>query len=154
MLWPLAVVLLFVGACAWAAKRWMPKTLRNSINAGGALHILARQSLSTKQSLCLVRVGRRLVLTGISPDQITALAEFLPTRKKLLRSWRPLRAKGRAHLRPCLRVKSKRMAGRQHSRNRHIDPRPWIRNLTTQSRWAISHKRALACKSCWPAFAI
>lgn len=76
MLWPLTVVLLFVGACAWAAKRWMPKTLRNSINAGGALHILARQSLSTKQSLCLVRVGRRLVLTGISPDRITALAEF------------------------------------------------------------------------------
>lgn len=39
----------------------------------GALEVLARNSLSPRHALCLVRVGPRLVLIGVSPDRLTTL---------------------------------------------------------------------------------
>ncbi|HWL95146.1 MAG TPA: flagellar biosynthetic protein FliO [Phycisphaerae bacterium] len=74
MFWPLCAVLLVVGGLTYAAKRWMPRTLRSS--GGDALKVVARQSISTKQSVCLVRVGRRLVLIGVTPERITSLSEI------------------------------------------------------------------------------
>ncbi len=74
MLWPLFIVLLVVGGLAYAARRWMPKSLRTS--SGGPLQIIARQSISAKQSLCLVRLGRRLVLMGVTSDRISTLSEI------------------------------------------------------------------------------
>lgn len=70
---PLCVVLVVVGGLAWVAKRWMPQSLRNT--GSGVLRIVARQSLSAKQSLCVVRFGRRVVLVGVTPERFTALSE-------------------------------------------------------------------------------
>lgn len=74
MLWPLGVVLALVGGVAWAAKRWMPRSLGTS--GGQSLRIVARQALSTRQSICLVKFGRRLVLVGVTPERISPLSEI------------------------------------------------------------------------------
>jgi flagellar biogenesis protein FliO len=37
------------------------------------LQVLARTAVSARQSLCLVRVGPRIVLVGVAPDRLTAL---------------------------------------------------------------------------------
>ncbi|MFQ5429129.1 MAG: FliO/MopB family protein [Phycisphaerae bacterium] len=71
--WPLCVVLGLVGLFAIGARRWMPRSGR--WGGGEAIRVLARRSLGGKQSLCLVRLGRRLVLVGITPDRITSLLE-------------------------------------------------------------------------------
>ena len=43
--------------------------------AGGTagIEVLARNSINPKQSLCLVKLGSRLVLLGVSPQQVSAL---------------------------------------------------------------------------------
>lgn len=44
--------------------------------ADNAIKVLSRQYLSSKQCLCLVRLGGRLVLLGITPDRISAVAHI------------------------------------------------------------------------------
>lgn len=39
----------------------------------GAVQLICRQALSPRQSVCLLRVGPRMVLIGLSPDRMTAL---------------------------------------------------------------------------------
>ncbi len=74
MMWPLFVVLGVVGGLTYAVRRWMPKSMRTS--GAGALQVLARQPLNGKQSLCLVRIGKRLVLMGVTPEHISTLTEI------------------------------------------------------------------------------
>lgn len=76
LLWPLGLVLVVVGLLAWGVKRWMPASMRNVVAGGGVLRVIARQSISSKQSICLVRAGRRLVLLGVTPERISALSEI------------------------------------------------------------------------------
>lgn len=73
MFWPLLVVLGVVMGIAAAVKKWMPGAAR--VTGGGAINILARQYVSSKQSLCLVRLGRRVVLIGMTPDSMSTLSE-------------------------------------------------------------------------------
>jgi len=63
MAWPMLIVLFVISLCVYAFKRWMPRSSRPG--GGDAVKILARHYLSSKQSLCLVRTGRRVVLVGI-----------------------------------------------------------------------------------------
>lgn len=72
--WPAAVVLAVIALAAFAARRWFPQVRRNA--GGGALKVLARQHLSGKHSLCLVRLGRGLVLVGVTSDRIQTIAEI------------------------------------------------------------------------------
>lgn len=74
MLWPLATVLTLIVFGAYALRRW---AARGGIKLGadGPIRILARHYLSNKQSLCLVRIGQRLVLIGVTPEHISAVAE-------------------------------------------------------------------------------
>ena len=74
MFWPLCVVLTVLGLCVYGIRRWMPRTGR--LGGGGAIKVLSRQHLSSRQSLCLVRLGRRLVLMGITPDRISTLCDI------------------------------------------------------------------------------
>lgn len=71
---PLAVVLVVIVALAWAARRLFPRMGR--AGGDGAITVLSRCVLSPKQSLCLVRLGRRVVLVGLTPDRINTLAEI------------------------------------------------------------------------------
>lgn len=74
LFWPLLIVLgLVVGATA-AVRKWMPNAARGG--GGGAIKVLARQYISSKQSLCLVRLGGRVVLIGVTPQSMATLSEI------------------------------------------------------------------------------
>lgn len=72
--WPMLVVLGVIVACLAAVRKWLPQATR--ISGGSAVNILARQYVSSKQSLCLVKVGKRVVLVGITPEAMTTLTEI------------------------------------------------------------------------------
>lgn len=69
----LAIVLALVGAAAWAAKRWMPSA---RVADSHVLRVVSRAHLTRKQSLALVRIGRRFVAVGISGDRVDVLSEI------------------------------------------------------------------------------
>jgi flagellar biosynthetic protein FliO len=72
--WPMLVVLALIAGLAWGARRWLNGM--NRATGGAAIDILARQFVSSKQTLCLVRLGRRVVLLGVTPDRMTTLCEI------------------------------------------------------------------------------
>lgn len=74
MAWPLLCVLGLIFGAALFVRRIMPRSMRAS--GSSAINIVARQYLSSKQSLCLVQVGQRVVLVGLSGDKMTALSEI------------------------------------------------------------------------------
>lgn len=74
LMWPLCAVLAVIALCVYALRKWMPQAAR--LTGGGAVHVLARYYLSNKQSLCLVRFGRRVALLGVTPSEITTLSEI------------------------------------------------------------------------------
>lgn len=67
----LAIVLALIGFTAYGVRRWLPgvKRLRSA-----GLDILGQTYLSPKQSVAIVRMGRHLVMIGITPERITRLA--------------------------------------------------------------------------------
>ena len=67
----LAGVLGLVFLVSYVLRRYVPAV---RALGGGALNVVQRTPLSPKQSIALVRVGRRMVLIGITPDQISSLA--------------------------------------------------------------------------------
>lgn len=70
---PLLLVLALIGTLAWLARRYMPAGWRANLGGRGPVEVLARQHLSSRQSVALLRVGRRLVLVGVTPDRMTHL---------------------------------------------------------------------------------
>ena len=74
VLWPLLIVLILITGTAVVIRRWLWRA--NRVSAGGALDILARHYLSPKQSLCLLRLGRRVLLVGVTPERISTVADF------------------------------------------------------------------------------
>ena len=70
-LWPLAAVFGAIFVLAALLKRWSPA--RKVPGGRGGLEILSRQFLSNKQSLCVVRFGRRVLCVGVTPETITTL---------------------------------------------------------------------------------
>ncbi|MCH7814685.1 MAG: flagellar biosynthetic protein FliO [Planctomycetes bacterium] len=69
----LVVVLGLIGAVAVVVRRLVP-SVRNM--SSGAIEIIGRHTLAPKQSIALVRVGRRLLLVGITAEQINRLCEI------------------------------------------------------------------------------
>jgi flagellar biogenesis protein FliO len=74
MLWPLAIVLGAIGLGVYLMKRVSPQW-RGAGNAG-PIRVLARHYVTPKHGLFLVRVGRRAVLIGVSPDGIETVDRF------------------------------------------------------------------------------
>jgi flagellar biogenesis protein FliO len=74
MTWPLLVVLAAIVGGAIAVRRFFPRT--NRLGGGGVINLLASHYLSGRQSLCLVRLGRRAILLGVTPERITPVAEI------------------------------------------------------------------------------
>jgi flagellar biosynthetic protein FliO len=70
-LWPLLSVLALIALLAWIVKRALPA--RRLSGGSGVMEVLSRTPLSGKQSLVLVKMGRRLLLLGVSGDQINTL---------------------------------------------------------------------------------
>lgn len=67
----LAVVLGLIGLVAWGFRRFVQ---HGPIAGHGALQVVAKTYLGSKQSLAVVKFGPRLVLIGITPQRITTLA--------------------------------------------------------------------------------
>jgi flagellar biosynthetic protein FliO len=69
----LAVVLVLVGLAFYLVRRFVPAA--RAVD-GGILRVVARATLSPKQSVALVHVGRRFVMVGVSPDRLNTLCEI------------------------------------------------------------------------------
>jgi flagellar biogenesis protein FliO len=74
LLWPLLLVLGAIGGATFVIRKVAPRS--NRLGGGGVIDVLASHYLSSKQSLCLVRLGRRAVLIGVTPERITPVAEI------------------------------------------------------------------------------
>jgi flagellar biogenesis protein FliO len=62
-----------IAAAAVAVKKWGRK-VRIAVGGGSeTLQLLSRLAISPKQSVCLIRVGRQVVLVGVTPEQISPL---------------------------------------------------------------------------------
>ncbi len=72
--WPMLAVLGLIVVCVAAIRKWLPQATR--ISGGSVINILARQYLSGKQSLALVKVGKRVVLVGVTPEAMSTLTEI------------------------------------------------------------------------------
>jgi flagellar biogenesis protein FliO len=73
MIWPLLIVAGAIFTFAMMLKKWGPG--RRGTIARNGLQVLTRQYLSNKQSLCLIRLGRRVVFLGVTPERISTLAQ-------------------------------------------------------------------------------
>jgi flagellar biosynthetic protein FliO len=69
--WPLLSVLALIVVLAWIVKRSLPN--RRVFAGSGAIEVLSRTALSNKQSLVLVRMGRRLLLLGVTNEDMNTL---------------------------------------------------------------------------------
>lgn len=70
---PLAIVLFSILAGAWFIRRFLTK---GRLGSSAAIKVLSRTCLSSKQSLVLVKIGKRVLLVGITPDHISPLADI------------------------------------------------------------------------------
>ena len=64
------VLVLIVGGSYWL-RRFSPRG--SPFRRAGGLEIIARNHINPKQSMCLVRVGSRLLLVGLSPNHMASL---------------------------------------------------------------------------------
>jgi flagellar biosynthetic protein FliO len=71
----LVAVLGVIWAAFWG-MRWYSRRTQTSGGARGELEILETRALGPNRSLQLVRVGRRAVLVGVTPERINQLLEI------------------------------------------------------------------------------
>lgn len=76
MIGSMALVLIALGALLWVLRRMQAKMV--SQTPGRRMHLVETLSLNTRHKLALVRVDGRDVLVGVSPAQLTALAQWSP----------------------------------------------------------------------------
>ncbi|MCE5328318.1 MAG: flagellar biosynthetic protein FliO [Planctomycetaceae bacterium] len=69
----LAVVIALILLVRSAMKRMGGQ--RVGVRGGAAIEIVARRSVTYRHQVILVRMGRRLVLVGVGPEQMTTLSE-------------------------------------------------------------------------------
>jgi len=70
---PLLAVLALILAAAWVVKRFMPG--KRLWTGSGVMEVVARTTLSSRQTLVLVKMGQRLILLGVTSDRISTLTE-------------------------------------------------------------------------------
>lgn len=59
---------------AWGASRWLGR--RGAAGGHGALRLLGGVSLGSGRSLCLVQVGRRVLVLGLADKEIRLLSSI------------------------------------------------------------------------------
>jgi len=67
----LILVLALIFLCLYLFRRFMPQSKLFCTNR--SIQIVARSAINTRQSLCLVRLGKRLLLVGLSPNHMAIL---------------------------------------------------------------------------------
>ena len=68
---PLAIVLGVIAGAALLLKRFLPA--RRMLGGAGVLEVVARTPVGPKQNVVLVRMGRRMVLVGVTAENVTPL---------------------------------------------------------------------------------
>lgn len=68
---PLAGVLALIAIIVWAVKKYLPNVRR--LTGSTAMKVVARTHLSPRQSIAVVRLGRRLLVVGQTADNLTPL---------------------------------------------------------------------------------
>jgi flagellar biosynthetic protein FliO len=71
LLLTLAAVLGLLGVCLKLLRRW--GTASGRVLGPGALEVLGRLALGSKESVCLVRVGTEVLVVGVCPQSLTLL---------------------------------------------------------------------------------
>lgn len=74
ILWPLLIVLGGIVVLFWAARRFLPGMRRMA--GSRAVEVLGRTYLSPRQSVTVVRLGRRILVIGQTAEQLSALASI------------------------------------------------------------------------------
>ncbi|MBI5864294.1 MAG: flagellar biosynthetic protein FliO [Planctomycetes bacterium] len=69
----LAAVVAVILFLSWGAKALGGGNFGRRLGRTRAIEVVSRTALSPRQSLCLVRVGQRIILIGITPDSIRTL---------------------------------------------------------------------------------
>ena len=69
----LSIVLVLVGLIYFLARRYVPSIRASD---GGVLRVVTRTSLTSKQTLALIQLGRRCVMVAISPNRVDVLSEI------------------------------------------------------------------------------
>lgn len=69
---PLMAVLAVIVVMAIVLKRYTPA--RRMLGGGGAVEVVARTAISSKQTLVLVKMGPKLILVGVSPERMSTLS--------------------------------------------------------------------------------
>lgn len=70
----LVLVVALILALRWLLRRGA--RLRSAGSAAQVIEVLSRTGVSARQSLLLVRVGRRLLVVGAAPESMTTLAQI------------------------------------------------------------------------------
>ena len=70
---PLVVVLVVIVLVFWAVRKYVPGMRR--LAGSDVVRVLARTYLSPRQSVTLIKVGRRILVVGQSADRLSALGE-------------------------------------------------------------------------------
>ncbi|MBN1489095.1 MAG: flagellar biosynthetic protein FliO [Phycisphaerae bacterium] len=70
---PMLAVLVIMTALLVVAKRLLPAHWRTNLARTRMIDVLGRQHLSPKQSVALLKVGRRVVLVGLTADRVSHL---------------------------------------------------------------------------------
>ena len=68
---PLAAVLALMALIVWAVKKYLPNVRR--LTGSTAVKVVARTHLSPRQSIAVVRLGRRLLVVGQTADNLSPL---------------------------------------------------------------------------------
>jgi len=71
MLWPLLAVLCGIGLLFWALRKYLPGMRR--LTGSQAVEVLARTYVAPRQSIAVVKVGRRILIVGQSSDALSPL---------------------------------------------------------------------------------
>lgn len=71
MLPSLLLVLALLAGCVWAARKYLPGAGR--LGGNPAMKVIGRTQVSPRQSLLLVKIGRRLLVVGATADRLTRI---------------------------------------------------------------------------------
>lgn len=74
ILWPLLAVLAGIVLLFWAARKYLPGVQR--LTGSAAVEVLARTHLAPRQSINVVRLGRRILVVGQTAEQLSPLASI------------------------------------------------------------------------------
>ncbi len=67
----LGIVLALMGVVCFCVRKWIPAV---RVAESQAMRVVARASVSPKQSVALIQLGRRFVMVGVSPERMSVLS--------------------------------------------------------------------------------